>query len=105
MLAASDCPGAVAMAAQHPGRSDMLFTDLVMPGIGGAALAAELRTTRPEIRILCTSGYSDEDALRRGIGSDRDGFLPKPYTRETVLPAIPELLNNASAAARGTTVS
>ena len=69
-----------------------------MPGMGGAELAAALRATRPEIRVLCTSGYSDEDALRRGIGREWDGFLPKPYTRDTVLPAIAELLESQSAA-------
>jgi PAS domain S-box-containing protein len=92
VLSAPDGPGALAVAAKHAGRIDVLFTDLVMPEMGGAELAAALRATRPEIRVLCTSGYSDEDALRRGIGREWDGFLPKPYTRETVLPAIAELI-------------
>ncbi len=101
VLSAPDGPGAVAVASRHPGRIDVLFTDLVMPGMGGAELAATLRATRPEIRVLCTSGYSDEDALRRGIGREWDGFLPKPYTRETVLPAVAALLEgNASRGAR-----
>ncbi len=99
VLSAPDGPGALAVAARHPGRIDVLFTDLVMPGMGGAELATALRATRPEILVLCTSGYSDEDSLRRGIGREWDGFLPKPYTRETVLPAVAALL--AGGASRG----
>ena len=99
VLTASDGSKALEVAARFSGRIDVLFTDLVMPGMGGAELGAALRESRPEIKVLCTSGYSDEESLRRGIGREWDAFLPKPYTRETVLPAIAALLDGGSAEA------
>src|SRR5690606_38621252 len=46
--------------AEHAGLLHLVMTDLVMPGMTGAELAAELRRTHPEIRILLTSGYSSD---------------------------------------------
>lgn len=61
---------------------DLLISDIVMPGgMSGRDLAEEAMQLRPELRVLLTSGYS-EDSDVRGDGTDR-GFelLKKPYRR------------------------
>ena len=60
---------------------DAVFSDVVMPGISGVALARELRRRRPDLPVVLTSGYSEE--LARS-GYDGYDFLPKPYSAEQV---------------------
>ncbi|MFO2464410.1 response regulator [Pseudomonas sp. 15FMM2] len=60
---------------------DGVFSDVVMPGIGGVALARELRRRRPGLPVILTSGYSEE--LARS-GYDGFEFLAKPYSADQV---------------------
>lgn len=67
---------------------DLLFTDLVMPGMGGRQLADLARRLRPGLRVLCTSGYA-EDALfavgHPGLGLP---LLAKPYRRDDLARSV-----------------
>jgi CheY-like chemotaxis protein len=68
---------------------DLLFTDIRMPGsMDGLALAALMRTTQPELRIIVASGHLPEWPSR-GIA---DAFFFKPYDAETVVKRVKELL-------------
>ncbi|MCF4997984.1 response regulator [Pseudomonas syringae] len=60
---------------------DAVFSDVVMPGITGVALAKELRRRRPDLPVILTSGYSEELAKSGCEGYD---FLAKPYSTEQV---------------------
>lgn len=69
MLADADMPGI-----------DLLITDVVMPGIDGPTLVRRVRSSRPDLPVICISGYS-EDALRqRVVGTQGISFLPKPFS-------------------------
>jgi CheY-like chemotaxis protein len=65
------------------GRVDVLFSDVVMPGgMNGVQLAVEARRLRPGLRVVLTSGYTNE-ALTEGHGVPADvPVLPKPYRRD-----------------------
>lgn len=60
---------------------DAVFSDVVMPGITGVALARELRRRRPGLPVVLTSGYSEELAES---GYEGLVFLPKPYSADQV---------------------
>lgn len=60
---------------------DGVFSDVVMPGMGGVALARELRRRRPELPVILTSGYSEELAKS---GYDGFEFLAKPYSADQI---------------------
>jgi len=67
---------------------DLLFTDVMLPGESGIALAARLREQHPGLKVLLTSGYAD-DGFETGDG-DRADFqiLQKPYTITTLARAV-----------------
>jgi signal transduction histidine kinase len=68
---------------------DLLLTDMVMPeGIGGKELAEKLRATRPQLKVICVSGYSVEDIK----GADLV-FLQKPYTRHSLAKVVRDTLD------------
>jgi CheY-like chemotaxis protein len=68
---------------------DLLFTDVRMPGsMDGLALAALMRATQPELKIIVTSGQSPR-SLPRDIA---DAFFDKPYNARTVVKRITALL-------------
>jgi nitrogen-specific signal transduction histidine kinase/CheY-like chemotaxis protein len=77
------------------GHIDLLFTDLIMPnGVSGEDLAKAARELRPGIKVLLTSGYSEEFvALRRDYGGQECQLLTKPYRREKLARAIHDALN------------
>jgi PAS domain S-box-containing protein len=82
VLTAADGPKALALAAQHADPIHILLTDVVMPGMSGRQLADELRAQRPELRILYTSGYSQDVIANRGVLDADVAYLAKPYSPE-----------------------
>ncbi len=60
---------------------DVLFTDVIMPGMDGGQVAEEARTIRPDIRILFTSGYFEHALVERGNIKPNANLLVKPYQR------------------------
>jgi two-component system, cell cycle sensor histidine kinase and response regulator CckA len=91
VLEAHDGQDALTVAAGHPGRIDVLVTDVVLPRMGGIEAAEALRASRPDLRLLFMSGHvRDVEAaaeLRR-LGS----FLQKPFPPLTLTTRIRELL-------------
>jgi CheY-like chemotaxis protein len=82
----------------NSGAIDVLLTDVVMPdGKTGRELAQELRALRPQLRIICTSGYGrdatgmDTAFMRR----TRIRFLQKPYRPQTLVQVIRESLDES----------
>jgi CheY-like chemotaxis protein len=70
------------LALEHePDSFDVIFSDIVMPGLSGLDLAAKVRSQKPTLPILLATGYSE--AAARGEGSEFP-ILPKPYKRETL---------------------
>jgi DNA-binding NtrC family response regulator len=72
---------------------DVLVTDVVMPHFSGTDLAAHLRSTRPELRVLFMSGYSDNAVVRNGLLEDSATFLQKPFTPEELLRKLRSVLD------------
>jgi PAS domain S-box-containing protein len=92
VLLAAGGDEALQIAAAHEGRIDLLFADVVMPGLRGTGLAAALLRLRPEMKVLLPSGYAEDDTVRRGITSAGGEFLAKPYAPAGLLRAVERLL-------------
>jgi two-component system cell cycle sensor histidine kinase/response regulator CckA len=64
---------------QHDGKVDLLLTDIIMPeGLNGRELARQLKTRKPELKVIFSSGYSAE-TLGKDFREEDTAFLPKPY--------------------------
>ena len=94
VLQASDGSAALEVLRRH-GQPDLVLTDLLMPGIGGAELARRVRERWPELPILFMSGYSIED-LRREDAADFEGVLiQKPFTPDGLVKSVAAALSQA----------
>src|SRR3954464_14939335 len=94
VLDARDGGEALTAARVQQSRIDLVVTDIVMPGLGGRALAARLTADCPLLRVLYTSGYATDGMLR-----DHDGtslpFLAKPFLPLDLVRRVRETLDAA----------
>ncbi|MGK2858633.1 MAG: response regulator [Thermoanaerobaculia bacterium] len=93
VLEAGDGPAALQIAERHPAPIELLLTDMLMPGMTGQRVAKLVTESRPGIKVLYMSGYSDESVLGNGLTGERSGFLSKPFGIETLLRKIRVLLD------------
>ncbi len=94
VLAACDGEDALSVAAAHPGRIDVLLTDVVMPRLGGRELAQRLAALRPDMGTLFMSGYTADTVLQQGIMRDGVAFLQKPFKGQHLLAAVRDVLTH-----------
>jgi CheY-like chemotaxis protein len=93
VLEASDGVEALAKARAYEGKIDLLLTDVVMPHMGGKALADRLSEERQGIKILYTSGYTDQAIIHSGSLDEGVTFMQKPYTSSSLTRKVRETLD------------
>jgi two-component system cell cycle sensor histidine kinase/response regulator CckA len=81
VLIANSPAEALSLSADYSGTINLLVTDLIMPGMNGWNLAVEITKSRPEMKRLFISGYTDDVFERTGQQDDRGPFLGKPFSR------------------------
>jgi PAS domain S-box-containing protein len=99
VLEASSGREALGLAAAHAGAIDLLFTDVVMPGMSGPQLAEKLAATRPGLRILYTSGYAANVMEQHGVLDEAVDLVEKPIAPQALLAKVRELLDRRPATA------
>ena len=92
VLEAESAGEAVVLSMAHDGPIDLLVTDLVMPGKGGADLADRMARRFPDLAVLRISGSADADAISGHPGFETP-FLLKPFTPEILLRKVRETLD------------
>lgn len=76
----ADLPSkALQIAKEYAGKIDLLVTDVIMPGMNGPALAAQLQSRLPHLKCLFMSGYSADTIEPANERSDRVHFIQKPF--------------------------
>lgn len=98
VLEATDGEDALRLAERHPDVIDVVVSDMMMPGMGGGDLAGRLREIRPNTAFLLMSGYSGLDLADRGLNQPGSlAFLEKPFTSESLLAAVRQVIEGAAA--------
>jgi PAS domain S-box-containing protein len=93
VLQASAGSDAMTIVDEYTEPIHLLLTDLVLPKMSGAELAARLQTRRAGLRVLCMSGYTDESAYESGLLESGAAFLQKPLTPDSLLRKVREVLS------------
>jgi two-component system cell cycle sensor histidine kinase/response regulator CckA len=76
------------------GNIDLVLTDVVMPEMGGHELVELLRARRPDLRVLFMSGYAERAFTSNGSIPAGTGYLEKPFTVETLMRRLREVLDS-----------
>ena len=77
---------------------DLLFTDVVLPmGMSGMELAQQARELKPNLKVLLTSGYSEEVFEHHGKPDENTPLLRKPYKRKALAEMLRQVLHGEQA--------
>ncbi len=86
--------GTVALAAAeaHEGEIDLLLTDVIMPHLNGKELHLRMIESRPSLRVLFMSGYTEDVISNQGVIEAGLPFIQKPFTIEAICRKVAEIL-------------
>ncbi len=92
-LTAHDGASALTLLEARAGEIKCVILDLTMPGMDGVTAFREMKRIAPEIKVILSSGFSEEAALQ-DFGSERpDGFIQKPYRLEALRRVVEAVLD------------
>jgi CheY-like chemotaxis protein/two-component sensor histidine kinase len=94
VLRAMNGQDALRVAREHEGSPiRLVITDVIMPQMDGKVMAEWLKSHFPDLKILFTSGYTDDAIVHHGVLEPGVVFLSKPYTPATLTRKVRELLD------------
>lgn len=73
---------------------DLVILDFTMPVIDGSEVFSELRLLDPDVAVVLSSGFTEQEKLRWMLSKGLRGFLPKPYTQTKLLAQIRSVLDS-----------
>lgn len=94
ILAASNSDDAMILSYITKGKIDLLLTNVVLKGVSGKDLAKAIKAKRPNIKVILTSGYTEEMMNEQGIMIKGVNYLPKPLTPESLVGKLREVLDS-----------
>jgi two-component system cell cycle sensor histidine kinase/response regulator CckA len=93
VISAQNAGEALLICERHPGKIDLLLTDVVMPQMSGPELAKRLGKSRPGMKVLCMSGYTDDSIVRHGVLETGVAFVQKPITPALLSRKVREVID------------
>ncbi|MBN1566715.1 MAG: PAS domain S-box protein [Acidobacteria bacterium] len=94
IIEAGDGKEALRLAGEYTEEIHLVVTDVIMPGISGSVLVSRLETTRPGIKALYISGYTDNAIVHHGILDSGIAFLEKPFSPKRLASKVREALQS-----------
>ncbi len=96
VLGASNGTEAIEIASRCNSHIDLLLTDVVMPGMSGRELAQRLASTRPDMKILYMTGYTDGVIAEHGVLEAGISVLRKPFTHAQLIQSLDGIFEERS---------
>ncbi len=93
VLTAEGGTEAAAVAAQTDQPIHLVLTDVVLSGTNGKELSERIRALRPEIKVVFTSGYTDDIIARHGVLDPEVTLVEKPFSEKSLTTAIRSVLD------------
>ena len=93
VISAKDGPDALAVIEKLKTPIDLLLTDVIMPNMNGRELAERVRRQYPEVKVLYTSGYTENVIAHHGVLDEGLDFLGKPYNPQSLAAKVRTLLD------------
>ena len=93
VIIAADGPEALEKARAHPGRIDLLISDIMMPEMSGTELAAQLHEFREGVPVLFMSGYAAPMLAEKGTLNPETVLLQKPFRKAELISAVENVLS------------
>jgi CheY-like chemotaxis protein len=78
VISAEDGRGALTAFTEHPD-IEFVLLDLTMPHMDGEQCFRELRRLKPDIKVIISSGYNEQEVSQKFVGKGLTGFIQKPY--------------------------
>jgi two-component system cell cycle sensor histidine kinase/response regulator CckA len=94
VLEAHDGGEALLISERYKNLIHLLVTDVVMPQLGGPALAKLLHAARPDLKVLYLSGYTDDAVFRHGLLEGETAFLQKPFAVQALARKVRDVLDS-----------
>ncbi len=95
VILAADGAEAIARFHELTGKIDALITDVVLPKVSAKELVAELRRSSPALKVLYTSGYTENTVVHQGVVDADVNFLAKPYLPADLTRAVRAVLDQS----------
>jgi len=93
ILIASNGEEAVRISGEHQGTIHLMLTDVVMTGISSRDVEEILKSSRPEMKVLFMSGYTDNTIVHHGVLDTGKAFIGKPFTPNALGRKVREVLD------------
>ncbi len=101
VLQAGNGAEAIALYAVRQQEIAVVLTDMAMPIMDGPALIIALKVLNPAVKVIASSGLSSHSSVSRAVGAGVEHFVPKPYTAETILKVVHEVLHGKDLVKKG----
>ncbi len=95
ILKAADPIEALEVSRRYQGTIHMLLTDVIMPQMSGRQLAGQLVPTRPGMKVLYLSGYTENAIVHHGVLEADVEFLAKPFSHHALSEKVRDVLDRA----------
>lgn len=96
VVTAGDGEEAVSLYERDRGAIDLVLLDMVMPKLDGRAAFARLKEIDPDVKVLLSTGYTDDPATEELLGEGARGLLQKPYQPDQLVEAIRTAIDASS---------
>jgi CheY-like chemotaxis protein len=83
------------------GQIQLVILDFTMPIMDGAEVFSELRMINPQVPVVLSSGFTEQDKLKWMLSKGLRGFIPKPYSQQKLLSQIRSTLDAMKGERRG----
>ena len=93
VLAAADGRQALEVFKAHGSEIACVILDLTMPKMDGKECFAELRRLRDDVKVVLSSGYDEQEVIRRFAGESAAAFVQKPYTTKGLVATLRKVLD------------